>query len=133
MHQTDGTETQTGASAGVGEAVSKRPAGKVVASKSCDYLLEDELDEELEVKEPSAWVTAYCALITAYCAACALVLPVEPFSNVPGDDPNKPLVSAVPGKLNSEEMSEAEELDDVPDTSELSVWEMAYSTWRNAF
>jgi hypothetical protein len=44
-----------------------------------------------------------------------------PFSNELSGDANGLLVSVVPGKLNSEEISEVEEFDDVPDTNELRV------------
>lgn len=80
------------------------------------------MPDEPEVNEASACVTAYWALRTAFCAACcALVPPVAgamPFSN---EFPSKPLVAAVPGKLNSEVISVLEELDDVPDINESIV------------
>jgi hypothetical protein len=65
-------------------------------------------------------------LITANCEACVLELPVDVFSNALSDDPTGLLVSVVPGRLNSEEISELEEFCEVPDTIELSVCEMAY-------
>jgi len=77
---------------------------------------------------------AYWALRTAFCAACcALILPVVDVVPFGKEFPNKLLVPAVPGKLNSEVISVLEELDDVPDINESIVWVIAYSTWRKAF
>lgn len=70
---------------------------------------------------------------TAYCDACALVLPTNPFMNVPDDDPNKPFDADVPAGLISEKISVPDESGDEPYINELKVCVMAYSTFRNAF
>ncbi len=74
----------------------------------------------------SVSVTAFCAANTAFCAVCAREFPLlavlaGDFNELSGANPKGSLADAVPGAPNRDELSVADELDDVPEASELNV------------